>query len=114
MAWSTQLAPLHFVVFGGMHDSVSGLCEHPQARYGCIIATAATIFSFKVAVTPSSTTTPITTTAPTTTTAQQLHLVELVAGLGKVDSEHGDLVLGGHPVGPGASGLLRLVDCRPF
>ncbi len=36
--------------------------------------------------------------------------MELGVGLGKVGSEHGDLVLGGHQVSPGASGLLPLVD----
>jgi hypothetical protein len=36
--------------------------------------------------------------------------VELNIGLGKVGSEHSDLMLGGHQVGPGASGLLHLVE----
>jgi hypothetical protein len=63
---------------------------------------------------PSGTTTPTTiittTTAPAATTTQQLHLVELNVGLGKVGSEHGDLMLGGHQVSLGASGLLHLVE----
>jgi hypothetical protein len=36
--------------------------------------------------------------------------VELDVGLGKVGSEHGDFMLGGHQVSPGASGLLHPVD----
>jgi hypothetical protein len=110
MDWSTKLAPLHVPVFGGMQNGVSGLCEHPQVRYGCIVATATALFSSMIAIAPSGTTTPITTTATTATTTQQLHLVELVVGLGKVGGKHGDLVLGVHQVGTGAGGLLRLVD----
>ncbi len=115
MAWSTQLAPLHLVALGGMLDGVGGPCEHSCMRHGCIVATATALFSSVIAIAPSGTTTPTTTTTTTTTpdatTTQQPHLVELDVGLGKVGSEHGDLMLGGHQVGPGASGLPRLVDC---
>ncbi len=104
------LTPLHLTVLGGMHDGVGSLCEHPQARYGGILATAIALFSSTIAIALSGTTTPITTTAPTPTTAQQLHLVELVVGLGKGGSEHDNLVLGGHQVGPGAGSLLHLVN----
>jgi hypothetical protein len=94
MAWSTQLAPLHFVAFGGG-----------------IVATANTLFSSMIAVAPISTTIPITPTAPTTTTTtQHLDLVKFGVGPSKVGSEHGNLVLGGHQVGPDASGLHHLVD----
>jgi hypothetical protein len=110
-AWSTQLAPLHAVAFDGMLDGAVGLCEHPRARCGCIIAITTAPFNSLIAIAPTSTTTLTTITTPTTTIAQQLDLVELDVGLGKVGSEHGDLVLGGHQVGLGASSLLCFVDC---
>jgi hypothetical protein len=55
--WSTKLAPLHVVAFSGMLDDVGGLCEHPCARCGCIVATATASFSSTNAVAPSGTTT---------------------------------------------------------
>jgi hypothetical protein len=112
-AWSTQLASLHLVALGGMLDGVGSPCKHPCTRHGCIIATATVLFSSTIAIAPSGITTLTTTTTATTapaTSTQQLHLVELGVGLSKLGSEHGDLVLGGHQIGPGASGLLRLVD----
>ncbi len=79
MAWSTQLAPLHVVAFGGMLDGVGGPSEHPfmvlvvgtpTARFGCMIAVA----SFGTAAS-TTTTAPAATTAPTADTTRQLHLV---------------------------------------
>ncbi len=107
---STKLAPLHLVALGGMLDCVGGPCKHPCMRHGCIVAITTTFFSSTIAVAPSGTTTRTTTTASATTTTRRLHLEEHNIGLGKVGSEHGDLMFGGHQVGPGASDLLHSLD----
>jgi hypothetical protein len=108
MAQSTQLAPLQLIALGGMLDDVGGSCKQPFTLF--IVGTTTALFGSTIAVAPPSTTAPTNTTAPTTTTTQQLHLVELKVGLGKVGSKHGDYKLGGHQISPGASGLLGPVD----